>query len=98
MSGDASHHPCILVVHFALDDPLAKSFVLDSRWYELAQLFCRAKSRRSHAQRREDLPPTKRVQSLTGNPLQGHAKNDESDIAVLNLRARIVFQRRIKRE
>src|SRR5262245_53216527 len=90
MAGNAPHHPCILVMDLALHNAMAKgSVVFRGRNMSLIWVSGEIEADEEPAERLEDLSAAEGVQSLTHDPLQGHAEQDEPDVAVFGTGAGI---------
>src|SRR5664279_2498336 len=97
MSSYASHHGSVLVIHFALDDALAKSAIVFGGRNPRLPLCWRIESRMGHPERSKDFLPRKEVERHASLAGQHFSQQDEAHVAVLGARARRGNQPRGKR-
>ncbi len=96
MTGHALQNPGVLILHFALDAPMAPRFVRFCRWNRPARCRSRAISRCQQPQRLENLPADPFSQVFTREYFQRLAKQDEPRIGILGSRARFSLQRQFQ--
>src|SRR5664279_141103 len=97
MSSDASHHGSVLVIHFALDDALAKGAIIFGGRNPRLPLCWRIESRVRHAERRQDFLPRKEVERHASLAGQHFSQQDEAHVSILGARAGRGNQARSKR-
>ena len=97
MTGHAAKHAGILVLHFALNNPLSKDAIICGRHNSRFPGSRRIERCTDHAEWSEDFTLTKSIQRLVSDPLQQFAQNDESDVAVLGVDAGFGYEGNRKR-
>ena len=93
MCSHATQEAGVFVLNFALDDAVAKALVVCGGRDGEAQCGCGVERRVRHAEGAEDFALAEMVEEFVGETLESHAEEDESDVAVLGVRARVVSQR-----
>jgi len=97
VSGDASHHEGVLVIHFTLNDAPAKGAIV-LRGRNLGLPFRRwIESRLCHAKWDEDLLPRELVECKASLATQHFSQQEEADVTVFGVRAGLGDQPRGKR-
>ena len=93
VSGDSSENAGVFVLNFTLDDAVAESLVIGGGWDIGAEFRRRFESSVSQGQWAEDFALTETVERFIGQALHGDAEEDESDVAVFDVRAGVIGKR-----
>src|SRR5271156_4436226 len=88
MSGNAAQEARIFVLHLALDDAVPEAAIV-GRWRDgVLQRWRGIECRMRHTERTEDFALAGCVEGFVGQAFEGDAKEDETNVAVLCVRAR----------
>src|SRR5579862_9400959 len=93
VAGHAAENGGVLVLFFALNDPMPECLVIGSGRDLCAHLEWRIEGRVDHTKRAKDFSLTKTFESFSRQPFKSDPENNETDIAVLGAGTRLRRQR-----
>ena len=93
MSRDSAHHAGVFILHLTLNDSLAEAPIVCGRRDLRFPCLRRIEHRSAHSHPRKDFPLTKLVERFSGDSFEGDPEQNETDVAVLGVRARRVLER-----